>query len=108
MDEKVLYCFKLNEETGEIEKIAITDYVKKCISESAKRYTYIYRYNNNLYVVYERNLDVLVNWKLHTFNPDQEVAFSIIENSIKEKADKSLNDYYRWTEVLRKVKGSKC
>lgn len=104
-----LYCFKLDDITGKIKKYTITDFK---FSKNAYGYETrdVWQFrgqlgNNDTYRYYvERNkLDRFVTNKLYTLNGDEDRAYQIIMDAIRDKADKAERDMKRYNGLLEKV-----
>lgn len=101
--EKTLYCFKLDEERGKIERIEITEYKRVCVSAFAERYSIMYKKTGYTTEVHESNLDKLINWKIHTFNPNETVARETIIKTIKKRKEAAQYEFERWSELINKI-----
>lgn len=97
-----LYCFKLNEQSGEVTCIKISKYERRCLCEYTQTYALKYkeRFTGIKREIRESNLDKFLNWKVYTFNSDPFHAYEIIRKSLEDKEQISHNDYIRWKNVL--------
>jgi hypothetical protein len=98
---KTLYVYKINEDTGKIEKHVIEKY-----KESPSGYHYEYCFTGKFtgsFVAYKKNLDLIVNGKLHTFNPDEHRAKSKILSYLMDKRDKARDEYIKWGRLFDNV-----
>ena len=95
--EKPLYCFKYNEETGEIIRIEIPEYTLETHYFTGKK-TYCFDKTkiNKSYShesIAEGKLDRYVSSKVYTFNGDIQNAKRIILDTLIQKRDKSALEY---------------
>ena len=96
-----LYCFRLNEETGEITKHKITEY-ETC--KRGYREVYFYRLDSKQkYEVYKSNLDKLIHGKYHTFDGNDEKAIKRILDILEAKRDKANDEYNRWYRTIKRI-----
>lgn len=95
---EVMYCYELNKETGEITKSEIADY------ETLHRYQEtIYWYKKNGRVmgeVREKNLGKLVNWKIHTFENDDDKIKYMMLKELRIRNDKAFKEYTKWNNAM--------
>lgn len=107
MEEKqLLYLFKLNEETGEIEQVFATlHYEETVVSKyiDTRIYGIDLPYTYGTIRVRKENIDKCVNYRVYTFNPDPVHARQIIYNTIYEKKEKTRKELNRWEKVLSKM-----
>lgn len=102
MDKKPLYRFNLDEETGFIKRLEITDY---CNVVSYNKREYRYRLNGTVRIVRESSLDRFVHNQVHTFDPDIENARKIMVSDLSIKARKAQKEYIRYTSLRNKLYG---
>lgn len=86
---KPLYCFKYDEETGEIIRIEIPEY-RTSVNRFTDRKTYYFdkpkiNKSDNYYQVPEAKLDRYVSGKVYTFEDSEQYAKSIILETIIRK-----------------------
>lgn len=104
MDElKTIYCYKLNDETGEIKKIAITDYKKGQWSNSKTFYRF--RRNGAITYAYDVDFDKFKNNHVYSFDADLDKARSIILEALDVKRTIAHNNYLKYTERKDKIEG---
>ena len=99
---KPLYCFKLDKETGEIEKIIIKNY-EEGLWSNRKRY-WRFRLTSQYQYCYEQDLDVFKTWKVYSFNDDIEAAKEIIHQAISDKQRRAYDEYAKYTRLVHKIK----
>ncbi len=99
---KILYCFKLDENSATIKRYEIENYVRKVFTGKPHLV-----YNHHLDAKYatthsvaEENLDKVVHMKIHTFNPDLEEALAIMNAYLILKRENSYKDYQRFNELI--------
>ena len=101
-NDKFLYCFKLDEKSAEITRFEIDNYHERNFygkPHIVYHHKLDCKYASN-HDIMEDNLDKLVHFKVHTFNPDIENAKAIINSELVEKRNKAYNDYQRWNELI--------
>lgn len=103
-----LFKYSLDESTGNINVVAITDYEEKHTSiygtGSSKKY---WRYKGNYcwMYAYEEKLDKFISGHIYSFNSDIDAARNIIYSAILAKYNKANADAERWSRALRKLNG---
>lgn len=104
--DKSLYCFKLDEYTGIITKEEITHYNIVDVGYRDQKIAYFYKTSKD-YVceVYDINIDKLVNWKIHSFNPSLIDAYNIALKAIADKTNMLKIEYERYDKLLCKLIG---
>lgn len=98
-----LYCFKLDTETGEIEKRVITSYTSKKFNDNKEFYSYQRR--GNVYHCYVKDLDRFKNDHVYSFEDNYEKAKASILKALDVKRLKAHNDYLKYTQVKNKIEG---
>lgn len=105
-----LYCYKLDELTGEILRYEISpgQYMITKHSWNTDRDTFsfsadmgtgvYYRYN-----VLRRNLDKYVSHKVYTFDSDKDHVKSIIMSYLESKLAAAQNDVNRYSSVINRI-----
>ena len=100
-----LYCFKLDEFTGEITRIVIenfhTVHPSKYIPD---RVNYTFRIGKTTYDVHGSNIDKFINWKVYSFTDDIDKAKNIMFEDIKMRYFKAERDAERYATVLVNLK----
>lgn len=100
--DKILYCFKLDEKTAKISKYEINIYEYK-IFYGKEHIVYHHnldcKYATNHDIAVD-NLDKFIHFKVHTFNPKIEDAIAIINSELISKRTKAYDDYQRWDELI--------
>lgn len=99
-----LYCFKFNDETGEITKIEIPKY-RTDYNKYTKKNTYVWsepriNVSDSHFSVSDDKIDRFVTNKVFTFNTDYEHACEIIRNTLIEDAEKLEKQMRRKLELL--------
>jgi hypothetical protein len=98
---KPLYCFRLNDVTGEITKYIITDYEHREYG-----YRKFYKFTADLgcrdyvYIVREQNINKFVSNKVFTFNPNVKDAMVKILNTIKNKKNTAEREANRCSKMM--------
>ena len=100
MDE-ILYCFKLNKETGEIKRIDIKNYERGKWTGSKNFFRY--RINSNIYYAYENDLERFKNDRMYTFNPSMERAVEEIQKKLTSNRDIAKHELEKWETLLDKL-----
>ena len=97
---KPLYCFKYNEETGEIVKIEIPEYTLETHYWTGKK-TYCFdkpkinkSYNHES--IAESKIDRYVSGKVYTFNDDIQMVKSIIFAELESRQLKAYAEYRKY------------
>ena len=107
-----LYCYKLDELTGQLAQYKIEEYsFHKNVYGNKHRDTFQFRGiisedQNYRYVVERGKLDRYVSQKLFTFNPSIDDAMKKVRKSIEDKRDKSKRECFRYESILRKLGGN--
>ena len=97
-----LYRFKLDEETGEITRLEITDYALSHWNNGEQYYRW--QIMSNVHYCYlKKDMDRYKCKRLYTFNPDFEHAREIIKQFISEKRCAAHEEYLRNTELIEKI-----
>ena len=94
----ILYCFKLDKETGEVNKVEITDYSSGRFVNNKSFYRY--KVNGNLYYAYSSDLDRFKNDHVYSFNGDFDRAVEIIRSWLIERNEKEYAIYEKHKGVL--------
>lgn len=97
-----LYRFKLDEETGEITRLEITDYDLFRWSNGEEYYRWQILSNGH-YCYIKKDMDRYKSKRLYSFNPDIEHAREIIKQAINEKRCAAHEEYLRNTELIEKI-----
>ena len=98
-----LYCFKLNEETGEVIKITISPEEFEAKTWTNNKKYWRFKLNNQIMYCYEQNLDMFKNSKVYSFNDDIEAAKKIICQTISDRKTKAEKDLKRYSTLLKKM-----
>ena len=99
MDEKrILYCFKLNKETGEIRKIEITNYASGMWNN--KKQWFRFRLESVVYYAYSQDFDRFKNDRMYSFSGNMQHAVGIIYQTLMEKRDKEYKDYKKHYDLM--------
>lgn len=89
LQDKPLYCFKVNPETGQITKITIPRYNIKKPSHYTSRLIYVFgnciSNDGKTYRITSDKLDRFVGNKLFTFNGSSDDAYKFILETINEQ-----------------------
>lgn len=104
-----LYCFRIDEETGDITSYTLTDYSKRCISSYTHRNEF--RFDGrligcsikNITVLREENIGRYVNGKVFLYENDIEKARSIVLNDIKNRLETAKANAKRYEEFYNKL-----
>lgn len=107
---KKLYCFRVDDITGEINRFYISEYkLSKNPYKNDSRDIFMFQGQTGgkdehyRYCVERGKLDRFCTNKLFTFNSSQERATQLIIDCIKEKADKAEKEMKRWNALLMKI-----
>ncbi len=105
-----IYCYILNDITGELTRLKICEYrVKENVYTSRKIYTFancISRNGKN-YQVTSDKFDRFANNKVFSFNDNYRDIYNIIRNTLTTRGDKAHRDYRRCEYLLGLLKGEK-
>lgn len=100
-----LYCFKLDEFTGEITRIVIenfhTVHPSKYIPD---RVNYTFRIGKTTYDVHGSNIDKFINWKVYSFTDDIDKAKNIMYESLKARYIKAEMECTRFADAVVKLR----
>lgn len=99
-----LYCYKLDEETGEIIKITITPDQYELRKYTNTKYCWRININGYIHHCYEQDLDRFKTWKVYSFKDDIEAAREIFDKELKERRTKAQKEAERYHEVLDKMR----
>lgn len=97
-EQKTLYCFKLNKETGEIRKIEITNYASGMWNN--KKQWYRFRLESVIYYAYSQDFDRFKNDRVYSFDGDFDRAVEIIRSTLIERKEKEYAVYEKHKNVL--------
>lgn len=100
MEKPILYRFKFNEESGELDAEAIEDY-REVVWYDKREYRY--KLLGTIRVVRANNIDKYIYEQVHSFNPDINHAKQIIKNSMTVKYLKASEDAERYRKILEKL-----
>lgn len=97
----VLYRYTLIEDTGELAKMEITNYVKRTLSPYRNKYSFKYRdpQTGLMKEVKEEYIDKFRNHKLYTFDLDEKEVREVIRKFLIKKMD----DAYKESEKQRYI-----
>ena len=95
-----IYRFKLDTETGKIERFEITDYDIKYDIQGKKYYKYKLGSCRNF--VYHKKMDTVKNNAIYTFNPWINYRELMYEAFMK-KANKAYDDYIKYSKIMKIV-----
>ena len=100
-----IFKYTLDEKTGQINVLTITDYEEKVSHPySAFPNGRYWRYKRGtLFYVYERDLDKFKSGHVYTFNNSINHARQIIYDAIEAKYRKSYSEVDRWRKVIRRM-----
>lgn len=104
MENKTLYCYKLNPVTFNLDKYEIANYMK--IEDKNIRYTVNYKNKNGTYtyaVVWDSDLDTFEHSRLYTFNPNQDEVIKIITDYLVDKRTKAYKEYDKWNTIIHHI-----
>lgn len=93
-ERRPLYCFKLMEKTGEIQKLEITDY---------EELTNSYRWEQTggyIEYIYKKDMNKVKNNKVYSFDDNIENCVEMIYRSLSEKKDKADKDLQKYRTVM--------
>lgn len=97
--DKVLYVFRINKETGEIEKFELTDY-----EDRASSYAYRLPTNPvNTCWIRKNNMDKVKSGKYISFDNCYDKAVRALLDDLDAKMDKAQSDLNRFNELSVKV-----
>lgn len=97
MDKRdTLYCFKLNKNTGDIDKIEITDY--EAGSWTGNKRFYRFKLKSNTFYAFEKELNKFKNDRVYSFSGDMDHAISIITQALITKRDKADKEYQKYNK----------
>lgn len=108
MENKSIYCFKINKDTFELSRIEIPKYRIRKINNYGK-FVYewelpkINRYDKHFYLEPEK-IDRFVNYKVFTFNPDAQNALNIIKSTLEKQLDEFTSKIQRTQNFLENIK----
>lgn len=94
---KTLYCYKLNDNTGEIQRIEISDYVELTNSYRWERPGGYVEY------IYKKDLDKVKNNKVYSFDDNMDNCVDMIYRSLSEKKDKADRELNKYQTVMRQL-----
>ena len=104
-----LNCFRIDEETGNIETFSFTDYKVIVVSQYTQRKEIVFdgrlagaKIKECCHLRYE-NLDKYVNHKVFSFNQSCENARKIVIESLKQKEQQLNKDLQRVTTLVNKM-----
>lgn len=95
--QKTLYCYKLNDNTGEIQRIEISDYVELTNSYRWERPGGYVEY------IYKKDLDKVKNNKIYSFDDNMDSCVVMIYRSISEKKEKADKDLRKYQAVMHQL-----
>ena len=104
-----LYCFHLNEATGQLRKYEIQDYVIRWCGYVVKHkcYSFMLALNEKSpykYNIKTNNLDRYVGQKLFTQNPDIDNAINIIISTLEKKSLAAKKEHQRCERIIKRIK----
>ncbi len=104
-----LYCFHLNEATGQLRKFEITDYVIKWFGYGVKHQCYSFMLALNerspyKYNIKTSNLDRYVGQKLFTFDPDINNAIEVIVKTLEKKSLSAKSEHQYCERIIKRIK----
>lgn len=106
---EILYCYKVDEVTGQITQYEIKDYeFHKSVFGSKNHDTWSFRGIiskdcNYRYCIERFKMDRYVSQKVFTFNPSIEYAHNIIKKTINGKIIKAQYEEKKYKELLGKI-----
>ena len=107
---KTLYCFRVDDITGEINRFYISDYkLSRNPYKNEDRDIFMFQGQTGgkdehyRYCIERGKLDRFCTNKLFSFNSSQERATQLIIDCIKEKADKAEREMKRNMALLKKI-----
>lgn len=108
-EKEILFCYKLDELTGEITQYKITEYeFHEGAFGNKKHDCWMFRgvvskdYNYR-HCIERFKLDRYVNQKLFTFNQSMDYGRKIIIDTIMDKAKQAHREEVRYKEILEKI-----
>lgn len=105
-EKQILYCFKFDDDTGEIQRIVIDDYAIRKVNNFGK-VVYSFRVNelsNGTRVsVVNDKLDRFVSHKIYTFTDDMDRARKIINDTLKKNIAEYQQYLSRQVYMLNKL-----
>jgi hypothetical protein len=108
MENKPIYCFKLDNETFELTRIEITDYKIHRLNEYGR---FRYKWENpkinkcdRYYYLEPKKMDRFVNYKVFTLNPDAQNALNIIKATLEKQLDEFTSKIKRTQIFLENIK----
>jgi len=113
-EEGTLYCYRLDEVTGEVHSFEIDPsewQLRKHIWNSG-RDEYVFWKNlgtnaNYNYSVQRRKLDRYISSKVYTFNPDPSHAYDVISKELNAKLKKAKLDVKKYNKMLKMLEANK-
>lgn len=109
---EILYCYKVDELTGQITQYEIKNYDFQEAAYGNKNHdTWSFRgivskdYNYR-YCIERFKLDRYVSQKVFTFNSSKEYAHNIIRTAIRGKINKAQYEQQKYNELLNKIEMS--
>lgn len=103
MEDRILYCFKFDEKTGDIDVDEIKEFRVVNLSKYVPRYVIRFIKNGTGCSIRESNLNKLVNWRVYSFDPSLENAKYVIKRDIKKRIDKAYSDYSKWSKINKLI-----
>ncbi len=100
-----LYCFKLNEETGEIRQFKITEYEIGRAHWSNKQSYYRFKINGATFYCYENDLNRFKHSHVYSHSPSLDHAKSIIITEVKKRRAKARREYKKWDNAFKGLCG---
>lgn len=104
-DNKPLYCFKLNEETGEIVRYTIKEYK---LTRTGSRESYWFKDDigngDNPYSFGVNHLGSIYHNKLYTFSGLFSEAVPVFLQYFEENRDSAVDEYRKYNRLIRYMK----
>lgn len=101
-----LYCFKLDEQTGEITRLVIENYSKYQPSPFVpSRVFYTFVINNYRHDLNSKNLDRCVNWRYYTFEDNLDKVKQEFISDLRNKITKAKKDLFRYSNAYENILG---
>ena len=105
---ETLYCYKLDELSGEITKFEILEYhfKKNAWSDTKDEYCFradLYERANYPYCVKRNQLDRLVHDKVFTFNPDIDYGVQVIKDTVLDREKTATKELNKYKNLLAKI-----
>lgn len=95
-----LFFYKLNVDTGEINKTYIYSYEEGKFTNGKKFYRW--KGNNGMtYYCYSTDVDRAKDWRLYTFTDNDSRARQLLEQYVREKYEKYEKEARRFERVLK-------